>query len=254
MDPRVEETRKIWTQLIQTTVIKGFTNEEWKQLVEEFKNTVLTKELPTLNFVGFSLLGPKSAKFVKNDIPRLLNDAFSNYPLLTNPEGWVLEDTIGGAKNLIISSDLFKERILSFRPPSPTIRIIEEEDDESEEEDDDIITIEEEEESPKKKLKEEEDDDSKPLRTLEDAIRTFVETRTTRSNDKLLSRYEVYMRFLFWIQWKRNPPYYKNVNEFYRIFEELYPDLVTQKTKKKKYYENFCIHIRHAPRYPVVSR
>jgi hypothetical protein len=258
---KMQTAKQTWTEKIQTTLIKGFTDEEWKQLVQDFKDSILTQP-PLINLVGYPL-GSRSARFVKNDIPRLLNDAFFVRPL-NDPQGWYLDDTNVGTKNLYIPSDLFRERLLNqpiIIPDSPNTK---EDEEESEEEilivpttikkrDDETVSS----ASPKplKKTKHLPSSSSATTgqttttTTLEELVHLFVSTKTQPSNDKNLSRFVVWMMFFYWAA-------KKGVNliedEFYKVFESSYPHYCTMKGSKK-YYQNFSVHIRHAPRYPPPS-
>jgi hypothetical protein len=275
------ESKKVFTESIQTTVIKGFTDDEWKDLVKDFKKVMISQN-PEYNVSGYSL-GSKSSKFVKEDIPRLLNDAFLILPL-NNPDGWHLDDLNCGVKNLYIFSDIFRDRLINdmmlkqhtsphpppskllLLPPTPvsspqqqttynTFTIIDDDDEikntpvkkrqsynEESEEEEEEESVEEEKNSQQK---------YKKLRvvaydSIGDLVQTFVHTQVQSSNDVNLSRYEVWMRFSHWAMLKGE---YVSEKEFYTSFENLYPNNWTQKNNKK-YYQNFCIKMRHAPRYP----
>lgn len=225
----IEEAKKIWVQTIQSTVIKGFTKEEWVELVKDFKSKILTQS-PVYNVIGYSLTKKNAAKFTRNDIQRLLNDAFS-VPPLNISTGWSLQDASDeGEKFLIINKDVFKERLLAHGG---------EEDDEGGggEEDD-----EERGETKKRKV---------VITTMGGLLVEFIKTQTTPSEDKNLSRSEVWLRFFYWSTRKKlNIPL--NEEEFYTLFEQQHPSLCIQKGKKK-YFQNFYVHLRHTPRYPPSS-
>jgi hypothetical protein len=208
----IEEAKRIWTETITTTLLKGFSENEWDTLVENFKQQLLT-QLPSSKIIGYSFSTKNASKFTKKDIPRLLNDAFESSPL-NNAEGWTLEDTAFGAKNLFIESRLFGERLLAHGA-----------------------------EPPPKRLK---DDPSTSMGKL---LEEFMETQTTKDEIiEKLSRFEVWLSFHYWASKKRGG---ENLYEdyFYRIFEEIYPQFCDTRGKKR-YYKGFSIHLRHAPRYP----
>ena len=231
----IEEAKKIWIQTIQTTVIKGFTKEEWCELVKDFKLKILTQP-PSYNIIGYSLNKKNAAKFTKNDIQRLLNDAFSSSPSLSLPTEWKLEDASEGEKFLTINKDVFGERLLSHRKRE------EEEDEEGEEGEEEEEEEREGGEMKKRKV---------IITTMSGLVGEFIKTQTSPSEDKNLSRAEVWLRFFYWAtRRKLNIPLHEE--EFYTVFEQQHPSLCIQKGKKK-YFQNFYIRLRHTPRYPQSS-
>lgn len=263
-DLLIQTAKRTWSQTVTTSLVKSFSDSEWRELVNSFRVCILNHP-PGSKIVGYSFTAKASALFVYSNVQKLLNESFKSESL-SQSNGWVLEDCADlGVKCLYIPGEIFAERLKAHicsqktkgeepqkkysPPPQKKQQVVLETDstesEDSDNEQDNAVAL-----KPKKnETRKRSNSFDSP--SLEELVKEFMETQTTSTMfTQSLSRAEVWGRFHHWATMQKSLGG-KNISfkRFCSCFEAMNPDNVLQ-VKTKKFYTKFYIHLKDLPRYP----
>lgn len=121
-----KEILKQWTEQKIILYQDNFLPEQWKELVSNFRSTILSQIKMSYHFFLCYPLSPLQGRFFKEaDLVRLLQDAFPDYPKVHDPIGWEYCTGAAGMKHLSCKTSIFKTQIQRSSPAVPPVDLVE---------------------------------------------------------------------------------------------------------------------------------